>query len=390
MKAKKKIKNEIVYFRYLHDRTHAYATTSMTLLNDDRLSYFELGLMVKALSNANDFSFVASYNQEQSGFGQDVFYNASKHLQELGYLMKTPKVGGGWKWIVIESKETIEKLKELNWIAFNSKNKTWRVNSSQIYSIQIPDTVRSSDFPNSEFPITDLPTTDFRNRDLTGKTINKQTSKKELIIKEEKIVNNETTRTSPTLAEAIYKIDEKNENGASEYVMSDYHPKIESLIVLNDVIPDKTVFTAKQDTPVGISANNDIPDKTTFSAKQNIPTGNRNGINYKLFNLENSKKVYDLYQRNIDQMGDLSLPQLEKLFVISVLFRLNDEGSQVPTNFEELQKFTSRINFQGFSSIMNRYKFDNEKSIGVVDKIVEPFSSDYVSSQVDFSLVFTG
>jgi hypothetical protein len=108
---------------------------------------------------------------------------------------------------------------------------------------------------------------------LTGKTINKQTSKKELIIKEEKIVNNETTRTSPTLAEAIYKIDEKNENGASEYVMSDYHPKIESLIVLNDVIPDKTYVPAKQDTPVGISSNNDIPDKPFVSAKQSTPAG---------------------------------------------------------------------------------------------------------------------
>ena len=48
MKTKKTIKNEIAYFRYKHDKAHPYAMISMSLLNDSRLSYLELGLMMKA------------------------------------------------------------------------------------------------------------------------------------------------------------------------------------------------------------------------------------------------------------------------------------------------------------------------------------------------------
>ena len=286
MKTKKTIKNEIAYFRYKHDKAHPYAMISMSLLNDSRLSYLELGLMMKALSNADDFSFVASYNQEQSGFGQDAFYKGSKHLQELGYLIKTPKVGGGWKWIVIESKDTIETLKELKYITYDSAKKTWKVSDSKMYSMQIPDTVRSSDFPNTEIPTTDFPTTDFRNRDLTGKTINKETIEEVTLSTEVELGNNEITRASNSFAEADYKYEKKTENRTSDADTSVDYLSLGTITTSNTKIPVETTLPAKQHNPVGISTINDtsvqessVADtsdwssvvETTLPAKQNNP-----------------------------------------------------------------------------------------------------------------------
>lgn len=281
MKTREQIKNEIVYIRQLHDPLHPFRIISMSLLNDDRLNYIEIGLMVKVLSNADNFSFVASYNQRKSGIGQDMFYKASKHLQELGYLIKTPIAGGGWNWIVVESKEQIEKLKELEWITYNSTKKNWKVVNRNLFSHQVPDFTRISDFPNTEIPNTDsaaadFPNTDIRSRDMTGKTITKEINtdrinKQELNNPPIEKSNNETNRDSQALAEAGYKYEEKIENETS----------IKS-------IPDGITLPAKQPIPVGISSISDTsvlkPSVvntsdlfsvvgTTLPAKQNISIG---------------------------------------------------------------------------------------------------------------------
>lgn len=93
--------NQTTYNRADRNEKEPYALIAQKLLNDDRLSVIEVGIMVRILKNSDDFVLNITYQQKQSGIGRIQFDNAIKHLIELGYLHKE-KVGLSYSWTVNE------------------------------------------------------------------------------------------------------------------------------------------------------------------------------------------------------------------------------------------------------------------------------------------------
>jgi len=91
---------------------HRYTVISNLLINDERLSFTEKGMMIWILSNSDDYIFNSEYVQKYiSGIGEDSYYKCMKHLQELGYIQKTKKLKG-FDWIINETTFKISDIQE--------------------------------------------------------------------------------------------------------------------------------------------------------------------------------------------------------------------------------------------------------------------------------------
>lgn len=110
---KKEFRNTTTYNRALNDRDHPYTLISNTLINDERLSFYEKGLMTWILSNSDKYVLNMNHAGDISGFGKTIRDKASKRLQKLGYL-KNERVNGGWHWIVNEIPQEIQQGSNTN------------------------------------------------------------------------------------------------------------------------------------------------------------------------------------------------------------------------------------------------------------------------------------
>lgn len=80
---------------------------SSKVITDPRLTDEELGLFLKILNNSDDYIFNSSYFQAQvSSQGERKYYKSLKHLQELGYIIKKPKLGG-IDWVINEIPDNV-------------------------------------------------------------------------------------------------------------------------------------------------------------------------------------------------------------------------------------------------------------------------------------------
>lgn len=102
------MKNETQYNRAKNDgMANNYVKLSQKLLQDDRLSSTELGIMVRILSNCDTFVLNACHIQRTSKLTDTQFKKAWNRLKELGYL-KNSRIQGGYSWTVNEESEEEE------------------------------------------------------------------------------------------------------------------------------------------------------------------------------------------------------------------------------------------------------------------------------------------
>jgi hypothetical protein len=100
-KTKQNYTNTTTYNRAIKNKENTYKKFSSSLLNDDRLTDLELGIMIRILKNSDTYIFNKDYCQKNSGFGIDIYEKAIKHLKELGYISIERKQSG-FRWIINE------------------------------------------------------------------------------------------------------------------------------------------------------------------------------------------------------------------------------------------------------------------------------------------------
>jgi hypothetical protein len=93
------MKNQTQFNRAKKDKENLYNCFS-TNLND--LPIIELGIMIKILSNSDDWIINKLYLQKNSGLGRVQFSRAWNNLVKLGYITEQP-IQGGWLYIITEN-----------------------------------------------------------------------------------------------------------------------------------------------------------------------------------------------------------------------------------------------------------------------------------------------
>jgi hypothetical protein len=166
MKPKKR-SNETLYMREIHTKAsgYKYSPASNGIMYDERLTSDERFVMLYILSHEGKYVFNSKYTQTQIGMGRDRYSNAIKKLQEVGYLVKCPKIGGGCFWLIFESTDICENMKNDGFIVFNEEKNSWNRVKSKFEDAEALERCRITDSRNTDSRNTDSRNTDSRNAD---------------------------------------------------------------------------------------------------------------------------------------------------------------------------------------------------------------------------------
>ena len=94
--------NQTAYYRLDHNKSNPYLKISRSLVQDKRLTAIAVGLMVKILSNSDNFVLNASYLKQVSQLTKTQFYKAWNDLQKYQYVIQKKVGKGSWHYIVNE------------------------------------------------------------------------------------------------------------------------------------------------------------------------------------------------------------------------------------------------------------------------------------------------
>jgi len=97
-----KFQNATVYNRTQHNEQNPFNLFTNKIFTDSRLTFIELGIITKILSNSDNYVFNSDYFQKQGGISKYTYNIAMNNLKKYGYVSKTPKKSGGWVWIINE------------------------------------------------------------------------------------------------------------------------------------------------------------------------------------------------------------------------------------------------------------------------------------------------
>lgn len=98
-----KQRNRTTYVRSPNDGDmNKYSKIDSDLIEDSRLSIFQVGLMTYILNQSNDFIINKGVIQKRSGLGRLVFDREWAKLIEFGYL-EMLRFKGGVEWIIHEN-----------------------------------------------------------------------------------------------------------------------------------------------------------------------------------------------------------------------------------------------------------------------------------------------
>lgn len=129
------MKNTTVYNRAAKDSQNTYTKISSFLINDDRLSAAELGILIKILKNNDNYVFNKNYVQKQSKIGRDQFNKCIQHLKELGYLA-SKKIQSGCAWTVNEISTIKNPLTENQCVEKFSTSTEIRMSEKSVTEVQ--------------------------------------------------------------------------------------------------------------------------------------------------------------------------------------------------------------------------------------------------------------
>jgi hypothetical protein len=148
-------------------RTKNFTVIDNDIINDPRLDWRDLGLLVYLLSKPDNWQICTAHLIKIRKTGRDGIYASLKVLCECGYASKKPNPSGGWDWTITENPNT-----------------------------EKPDTEKAeAGSPNTEFPNTEKPDTEFPNTEKPDTLINTEYS-----INTEYLINTDTTTNTPKLS----------------------------------------------------------------------------------------------------------------------------------------------------------------------------------------------
>lgn len=87
-------------------RKNHFTVIDNDLINDDRLDWKELGLLVYLLSKPDNWEICPSHLMKQRKTGRDGIYAILKNLCDAGYASRKPNPKGGWDWVITETPNT--------------------------------------------------------------------------------------------------------------------------------------------------------------------------------------------------------------------------------------------------------------------------------------------
>lgn len=107
------MKNKKKMNRAEHNSEHPYTCISNVIIKDKRLNVVETGMMLKLLSDSDEYIFNSTYFIKETGLGKDRYYGALNNLIKLGYINKQ-RIKGGVLWTINESPNPSEIKKNQN------------------------------------------------------------------------------------------------------------------------------------------------------------------------------------------------------------------------------------------------------------------------------------
>lgn len=184
-------------------RTKNFTVIDNDIINDPRLDWRDLGLLVYLLSKPDNWEICTAHLIKVRKSGRDAIYTSLKVLCECGYASKKPNPAGGWNWTISENPNT-----------------------------EIPNTEKTdSSSPNQEKPDTEKPNTEFPNTEKPDTLINTDYS-----TNTESLIKTETTNTPKLSGEekACFEWAKKQPFWSSKVYSEDaflklYHSKSQAL-----------------------------------------------------------------------------------------------------------------------------------------------------------------
>ena len=87
-------------------RTKNFTVIDNDIINDSRLDWRDLGLLIYLLSKPDDWEVCTAHLIKVRKSGRDAVHNSLKNLCEKGYASRKPNPHGGWVWTITENPNT--------------------------------------------------------------------------------------------------------------------------------------------------------------------------------------------------------------------------------------------------------------------------------------------
>jgi hypothetical protein len=92
-------------------RTKNFTVIDNDIINDPRLDWRDLGLLVYLLSKPDKWEICTAHLIKVRKSGRDAIYTSLKVLCDCGYASKKPNPAGGWNWTISENPNTEKKVR---------------------------------------------------------------------------------------------------------------------------------------------------------------------------------------------------------------------------------------------------------------------------------------
>jgi hypothetical protein len=87
-------------------RAKNFTVIDNDIINDSRLDWRDLGLLIYLLSKPDDWEVCTAHLIKVRKSGRDAVHNSLKNLCEIGYASRKPNPHGGWVWTITENPNT--------------------------------------------------------------------------------------------------------------------------------------------------------------------------------------------------------------------------------------------------------------------------------------------
>lgn len=200
------------------------------------------------------------------------------------------------------------------------------------------------------------------------------------------MLNEEQRRERASKASQSRWTKDKDENTSPMLTLlaSDANNRIKLKNIIKNGIEEKKIETVESSLDNGRNPDEVAitePDAATPNyaielENEKIETDGTDDIsigNSKFFNSQNTKVLWDLYNRNSDKYPKISFEQFDKLMLLSIFFRIKFDNQKVPDTNEELQLYTGMINLEDFQLMIEYCSTSNPEDKETIEWIIEKY-----------------
>jgi hypothetical protein len=137
----------------------SFTVINNSLIEDERLDWKGLGLLVYLLSKPDHWKINAAHLAKVRKTGRDGIYSALRNICDAGYGEKHPNPHGGWEWKIREYAELMPNQEKPDTENPNTENPNTENPNTENPNTENPNTENpNTENPNTENPNTENPT----------------------------------------------------------------------------------------------------------------------------------------------------------------------------------------------------------------------------------------